>query len=290
MTVITLSKCPPSLRGDLTKWLFEIETGVYVGKVSARVRDELWDKIGRCIKDGRAVAVFNAKNEQGLDFRTINTKWEPVDYDGLKLMMRSLPVIKKRPEQKKASRTKTKTAKIKTLKKHVPVLLPDSFAVLDLETTGLDNENDRIIEIGALLVQNHAVTSEFQCLVSCENKVPENIIELTGITDEMLMKGVTEKEAVNRTKDFIKDMPIVAHNVLFDLKFFNSACLRNDIPVLDNPSNDTLKIARKCLKEVENYRLDTLISYFGIEVKKRHRAIPDCYITFELFEKLNKLL
>ena len=88
MVVITLEKCPISLRGDLTKWLQEISLGVYVGQVSARVRDRLWERICEESKSGRATMVFSTRNEQRFDFRVHNTIWRPVDFDGLKLMMR----------------------------------------------------------------------------------------------------------------------------------------------------------------------------------------------------------
>lgn len=73
MTVIVLSDCPPKLRGDLTKWLLEISTGVYVGKVSARVRDELWLRVCDNLKSGRASMVYSTNNEQGMDFRVHNS-------------------------------------------------------------------------------------------------------------------------------------------------------------------------------------------------------------------------
>lgn len=73
MVVVTLTDCPPKLRGDLTKWLLEINTGVYVGKINARVREELWKRICDNIKSGRATMVFSAKNEQGLSFYVHNT-------------------------------------------------------------------------------------------------------------------------------------------------------------------------------------------------------------------------
>ena len=88
MIVISLSDCPPALRGDLSKWLLEITAGVYVGQVSARVRDELWERIEKNIKHGRAAMVFDAANEQKMDFRIHNTSWELVDCDGLRLVRR----------------------------------------------------------------------------------------------------------------------------------------------------------------------------------------------------------
>jgi CRISPR-associated protein Cas2 len=91
MLVLTLTDCPASLRGDLTKWLLEINTGVFVGQVSARVRENLWERVCGSVKSGRATMVYSAKNEQRLDFRVHNSIWEPIDYDGIKLMLRPSP-------------------------------------------------------------------------------------------------------------------------------------------------------------------------------------------------------
>ena len=86
-----MTNCPPSLRGDLSKWLCEINTGVYVGNVSSRVRDAIWDRVCENLKNGQATLVFNTNNEQRMDFRTHNTSWEAVDFEGIKLMRRPLP-------------------------------------------------------------------------------------------------------------------------------------------------------------------------------------------------------
>ncbi|MCD4556953.1 type I-E CRISPR-associated endoribonuclease Cas2e [Schaalia sp. lx-100] len=88
MITLVVTACPAGLRGDLTKWLLEISPGVFVGNVSARVRDSLWERtVGLC-KDGRALMIFNAPNEQGYDYRVHLHSWEPVDMDGLTLMKR----------------------------------------------------------------------------------------------------------------------------------------------------------------------------------------------------------
>ena len=91
MTVIVLTDCPPSLRGDLTKWLQEVNTNVFVGHLNARVRDQLWERILKNAKSGRITMVFRANNEQRMDFRVHNTTWEPIDFDGLKLLLRPSP-------------------------------------------------------------------------------------------------------------------------------------------------------------------------------------------------------
>lgn len=88
MIVVVLTVSPPRLRGHLTRWLLEISPGVYVGKVSARVRELLWKQILDNIGGGRAVMVYPTDNEQGMTFKVHGQEWQPVDFDGLELIMR----------------------------------------------------------------------------------------------------------------------------------------------------------------------------------------------------------
>lgn len=90
MVVLVLTACPTGLRGHLTRWLLEVSPGVFVGKVSARVRDHLWDRVLEMLQDGRALMVFSRRGEQGLDFRTHRHDWDIVDLDGLRLVRRPL--------------------------------------------------------------------------------------------------------------------------------------------------------------------------------------------------------
>lgn len=89
MTVLILTACSATLRGHLTRWLFEVAPGVFVGRPSARIRDHIWIKVTSHIGiKGKAVLVYSNRGEQGLAFRTCNSDWEPVDYDGLMLIKR----------------------------------------------------------------------------------------------------------------------------------------------------------------------------------------------------------
>lgn len=88
MVVLVLTACPVGLRGHITRWLLEISAGVFVGRVSARVRDELWARVLDMLKDGRALMVFSDDSEQGYAFRAHRHHWEVVDADGLTLMRR----------------------------------------------------------------------------------------------------------------------------------------------------------------------------------------------------------
>lgn len=89
MTVIVLIAAPEGLRGHLTRWMVEVAAGVFVGRVSLRVRDRLWDVLATRIGDGQAVMIEPASNEQKWSVRTAGAdRWYPVDYDGLILSAR----------------------------------------------------------------------------------------------------------------------------------------------------------------------------------------------------------
>lgn len=122
MVVLMLTACPAGLRGHLTRWLMEIGPGVFVGRVSQRVRDLLWERVLELAKDGRAIMVYPARNEQGLDYRVHRSSWKPVDVDGLTLMLRpdpeksassAPPVADLRPGWSKASRVRKAVRKPK---------------------------------------------------------------------------------------------------------------------------------------------------------------------------------
>ena len=95
MIVLVVTACPAGLRGDLSKWLIELTPGVFVGRPSARIRDLLWERTVELCKDGRALLVYSAANEQGLEFRTHRHHWQPQDFDGVTLMVRPAPGGKK---------------------------------------------------------------------------------------------------------------------------------------------------------------------------------------------------
>lgn len=91
MTVIVVAACPVGLRGHLTRWLLEIAPGVFVGKVSSRVRELMWLRVVEMVRAGRAIMVYSANNEQGLAFKVHAHDWIPVDHEGVNLMLRPRP-------------------------------------------------------------------------------------------------------------------------------------------------------------------------------------------------------
>ena len=296
MIVIMVSDCPPKIRGDLSKWLCEINTGVFVGNVSSRVRDEIWDRVCNNIKNGQATMVFSAQGEQKMDFRVHNTSWEPVDFDGIKLMRR--PFLEKRNVQNDVTERKESKSRAERLliadrmkraqaKKH----FQEGYVVLDVETTGTSLHSDEIIEIGALRVEAGIPTKEFSTLVQCEKKIPKEVQMLTGLTNgDLDDNGKPLKQALEELFVFAGEHIIIGHNVTFDYNFICSACQKQGMEMrLGTLSRDTLALARRKIRGVEDYQLVTLMKHLGYDVSKAHRALADCYLTYQLYKKLNEI-
>lgn len=290
MIVITLTNCPQRLRGDLTKWLQEIDTGVYVGRVSARVRNEIWKRVKENAKSGTATMVFSSNNEQRMDFRIHNTNWEPIDFDGLKLILRPSPArLKMKGELLRGFSNAARMRKTKQIarQKRIKKALPEKYVVVNLETTGMSPEKHEIIEIGAILVQEGRIAAKFQSLVKTQGKIPPTVKELTGINDEMFdIEGTDLAMVIHDFLAFTADYPVVSHNADFDYQFIRKACARFNLPLFSNRCVDTVALSRHLLHSVDNYKLKTLLDYFGIEATKLHSCIDNCLTTHKLYEKL----
>lgn len=293
MTVVCLTNCPPRLRGDLTKWLMEINTGVYVGRISARIRDELWKRITENIRPGQATMVFHAAGEQHMDFRVHNTTWKPVDYDGIKLMQRPATAESADIDGAFLPNGFSKAAKNNTTRKAQRSAVQNAalteYTILDLETTGLDPEKDSIIEIAALRIRSKKIESEFHALVLPVYRIPGEIEALTGITEEMLREqGWGLRNALSGLVEFIGSDKLLCWNSPFDIAFLQNSCVRCGIPVIRNKGVDAMKLAQKKLSGLSNYRLTTVARHLGIECSSAHRALEDCRLTFAVISKLNE--
>lgn len=290
MIVITLSCCPSKLRGDLTRWFVEIDTGIYVGNLSARVRDAVWDRICMNIGSGRAAMVYSANNEQKLEFRIHHSSWEPVDYDGIKLVRRNYP-----QQEDDAYRKKSKAAVRHLLhqRQHADLrqncTADSSYAVIDIETTGLQ-ETDSIIEIGAVIISDGEQQQSYSTLVKCQTPVPDVVTNLTGITADMLdADGIPLKEALSQFLTLIGSRNIVGFSIDFDMSFLQRACRENGFPEMKHKLLDVQKMARKKLKRCRKYSLSAIAEYLEIGFEKRHRALDDSVLTYRIFEKLKEM-
>lgn len=99
MVVIVVTACPAGLRGHLTRWLLEVSAGVFVGHVTARVRDLMWERVVELAKDGRAIMIHSVRGEQRLAFKVHRHDWLPVDLDGIQLMLRPAAAYRDPPQE-----------------------------------------------------------------------------------------------------------------------------------------------------------------------------------------------
>lgn len=161
------------------------------------------------------------------------------------------------------------------------------YVVIDLETSGLDSENDKIIEIGAIKITD-SKTERYSSLVYLDEKLQNSIINLTGITDEMLIEqGENIKNVLTEFLEFIGDLPIIGYSVDFDIKFLNYSLKSNNLPQISNKIIDLKDIVKKDKKSLKNYRLETVLKSYGIDKKVPHRALEDALLTYELYGKVN---
>lgn len=163
----------------------------------------------------------------------------------------------------------------------------DSYVVVDIETTGFSPKANEIIEIGAIKVINNKVVDEFNVLINIHSQVPDNIVRLTGITDELLIdSGIEAKEAILLFDNFICDMVLVGHNVNFDINFLYDYFEYYMGKHLSNDFVDTQRIAKGLIKDTYNHKLMTLARKFNIKNENAHRALNDVYVTYELYNHL----
>jgi DNA polymerase-3 subunit alpha (Gram-positive type) len=157
-----------------------------------------------------------------------------------------------------------------------------TFVVFDLETTGLKPEQCEIIEVGAVKIQNGVVTDRFQTFVNDGGIVPPRITELTGITTEMLYGAPNSRKVLSDFYEFSKGCCLVAHNAEFDMGFIRHHGERFGI-VFEQQYADTLMLSRYLVRDLENYKLDTVCEALNVVLKDHHRASDDANATGEVF-------
>lgn len=171
------------------------------------------------------------------------------------------------------------------------------FVVLDTETTGFDYDNDRILCIGALVLQNGviAVQNSFEVYLEQEH-YDKATAQIHGILKAFIIQRPTELEALQQFLDFLGDSIIIAHHTIFDIMMINKALERNGLPQLTNKTLDTAYLYKKTLikshlfERKDHYTLDDLADKFDISKKDRHTALGDAYITAIAFLKIIKKL
>ncbi len=175
------------------------------------------------------------------------------------------------------------------------VAIPEKLVFMDVETTGLDPKDDRIIEVYLLALSRSGEVSEYETLLNPGRPIPERITELTGLTDAAVAAAPREEEVAPRIRDFIGNGTPVAHNLPFDRRFFNAMFQRNNLTELSAAGMDTLVLSRELFPRLcifpeggGSHRLSNLMYFFGLEdsYANAHRAKEDVLLLVEVFRRL----
>ncbi len=161
----------------------------------------------------------------------------------------------------------------------------DEFVVFDIETTGLSPITCKITEIGAVRVKNDEVLDVFNTFVDPEMPIPDEIVKLTGITDDMVAGAPKTKEAVQIFLDFIGDRMLVAHNASFDISFIRKVAADHEL-VFKNSYLDTVSMSRFVNPDLKKHKLDAIADYFGLGGFNHHRASDDAEMCARIFYRM----
>ncbi|MDE7435723.1 MAG: exonuclease [Lachnospiraceae bacterium] len=174
------------------------------------------------------------------------------------------------------------------------IAFPDTYCVVDIETTGLSTSYDSIIEIAGLKIDSGKVVDTFSSLLKpnfepCDGiYIDEFITDLTGITNEMLASAPETSDVIARFCDFLGDSVIIGHNANFDINFLYDDFMYHLSRPLTNDFIDTMRIARKLHSELPHHRLSDVANLYNIDYSSAHRALSDCEITNSCYLKLRE--
>ena len=167
--------------------------------------------------------------------------------------------------------------------------LDGAFVVFDIETTGFSPVKNKIIEIGAVRVENGVITDRMDEFVDPEVPIPFEIERLTGINDAMVMGAETIGPVLGRFLEFCRGAVLVAHNASFDVGFIshNASVLGYEF----HPTvMDTVALARVLLPNLNRYKLDTVAKALNVSLENHHRAVDDAEATAGIFLKFVEML
>ena len=163
------------------------------------------------------------------------------------------------------------------------------FIIFDIETTGLSSKNCGITQIGALKYKNGEIIGSFGTFVNPKMPIPSHIVELTGITDDMVKDAPSEENAVRDFLDFCGDRMLIAHNANFDVSFIRRVANDFDIS-FENPYLDTVALSRYINSDIKKHTLDSLAKYYNLGEFDHHKADADTEMLAKIFECMSKKL
>ena len=162
----------------------------------------------------------------------------------------------------------------------------NDYIAFDLETTGLNPLNDCITEIAAYRFVNGEPYDQYSTLINPGIPIPKNIVEITSITDKMVVDAPFIEDILPDLIKFIGQSPIVGQNIDFDFNFISESCVRNDITFPKVLMYDTLSLARTFIYFHTSFSLTSLCDYYNISIEQAHRAGADALATGILFRYL----
>jgi DNA polymerase-3 subunit epsilon len=159
------------------------------------------------------------------------------------------------------------------------------YAIIDVETTGVNAKSDRITEIAIIIFDGEKIVKEYSSLINPEIKIPYRISQMTGINNQMVASAPKFYELAKDIIEITEDCTFVAHNAAFDYRF-----IRAEFESLgytyERKTLDTIKLARKFIPGLRSYSLGKLCDEIGIKINNRHRAMGDAQATVELFKRI----
>ena len=171
-----------------------------------------------------------------------------------------------------------------------------NYVIFDIETTGFDREHDSITEIAAVRVRNHEVAGEFSSLVKPFKRIPDEVVNITHITNEMVETAPPMYKVIKKFLDFVGDDYLVGHNIkAFDLPFIANAVkncgIKGYISKEYGIQLNNIHYADSCVMSREllpgqSHKLGDLAEFYGISTEGAHRALNDVYMNYLVFEKL----
>ena len=165
-------------------------------------------------------------------------------------------------------------------------LMNNDVVVFDIETTGLEASRCEIIEIGAVKLHKGKITETFETLIKPNSEIPQEIIDLTGITPEMVVDAPNIKQVMPDFYKFCYGTTIMAYNIDFDYKFISIFGKKLGY-IFDNKQIDVLYLARTFVPGLKNFKLSTVCKKLDISLENAHRAVHDAMATAEVVIKLN---
>lgn len=159
------------------------------------------------------------------------------------------------------------------------------YIIFDIETTGFDPYKDKIIEIGAVKLKGRSIIDRFSAFVNPEVRIPDEIVKLTNITDDMVKDAELIDTVLPRFLEFCSDSTLVAHNAKFDVGFITQKARQLELEFLPSVI-DTLYWARVLVTDLKRFNLKALANYFNISLDNHHRAVDDAEATASIFIKM----